>query len=606
MDPEKRPILAEHSYVANDIVEIPAQNSVGNVCVRNRSWLKKVAILVCVLLIVAAIFTFSFTFKVKIYRKEWKNQDEDMLQTKTECGFVEGKKEYLEGRSAIVFKGIPYAIPPVKDLRWKPPHHLKRNNGCWKGVLHAKEFKNKCSQIDFTNGLKERGSEDCLYLNVWTPRLDSSEKMPVMVWIHGGYLTTGSGNEPGYSPNVEFVCNMNIVAVSMNYRLNAFGFLSLDILSNQSESQTSGNYGFMDQILALQWVKSNIANFGGDPNQVTIVGHSSGGTSIFALLASQQANGLFQRAIAMSGSAVFNKTAEEASVDNMVFLQKSECLKNSTDESLECIYNLNTSQVLHSIPWFEYPNWAMVDQLDLPTINLFDGALCVVDGDVVETAPSQLSANLPMPYSVDVMVGTTAQEIDIFPAKNFADKTFDDFVKFLTKRLSPFSPKLPDRAISIYKAMLDSTTPQLLYTTMASDIRATCPNDALSESLSLADNLSVFRYIVSNRPSSPAQFKSGYSSQYSAHTWDSCALFGFHGLPKNFVPTYRDNEFMETIRKEFLNFFKKGRPSKQNWGRYPDYTGIFGSYALSIAKSYNEKGCKLWDEFDLLSYGWVN
>jgi len=356
MDPERRPILAEHSYMTNDLVEVPVKYSVGRVFTRNRSWLKRIALLICVLLIVAAIFTFSFTFEVKIYRKEWKNQDDDKLEAKTECGPVKGKKEQLEGRSAIVFKGIPYAMPPVKNLRWKPPHPLKQNNGCWKGVLDTNEFKNRCSQIDFTNGRKEIGSEDCLYLNVWTPRLDSSKKMPVMVWIHGGSLTTGSANDPGYSPNVEFVCNMEIVAVSMNYRLNAFGFLSLDILSNQSKSQTSGNYGFMDQILALQWVKNNIANFGGDPNQVTVVGQSSGGTSIFGLLASKQANGLFQRAIAMSGSAVFNITAEEASADNIIFLQKSNCLKQTVEESLECIYNLNTTQVLHSIPWFEYPN----------------------------------------------------------------------------------------------------------------------------------------------------------------------------------------------------------------------------------------------------------
>ena len=600
MDSEKRPILTENSYVANDVVETPVQYSVGRVFIPNRSWSKKVGIAVCVLVISAAIFTFSFTFKKTTYYPKVK------VVAKTECGLVEGKVEYIGRQSGIVFKGIPYAMPPIKDLRWKPPNPLKRNNGCWKGVLHANEFKSQCSQIDFTNGLKERGSEDCLYLNVWTPRLNSPVKMPVMVWIHGGSLTTGSGNEPGYSPNVEFVSTMNIVAVSMNYRLNAFGFLSLDILSSQSKSKTSGNYGFMDQILALQWVKNNIANFGGDPNQVTIVGQSSGGTSIFALLASQQANGLFQRAIAMSGSAVCNKTAKQASVDNMVFLQKSDCLKHTTDESLECIYNLNTTQVLHSIPWFEYPNWAMADQFDLPTINLFDGALCVVDGNVVKYAPSQLSAYPPMPYSVDVMVGTTAQEIDIFPAKNFADKTFDDFVKFLTKRLGPFSPKLPDRAISIYKAMLDSTTPQLLYTTMASDIRARCPSDVLSANLSLAENLSVYRYIVANRPSSPATFNPGYSSQYSAHTWDSCALFGFHGLPLNFAPNYRDNLFRETIRRELITFFRTGRPSMQNWGQYPYYTGVFGKYAVSAEKYYREEGCKLWKEFDLLSYSWVN
>jgi len=456
------------------------------------------------------------------------------------------------------------------------------------------------------NGWKESGNEDCLYLNVWTPNINRRMKVPVMVWIHGGYLTVGASSDPGYSPNVEFVSTMNVVAVSMNYRLNAFGFLSLDILSKHSKSQTSGNYGFMDQILALQWVKSNIARFGGDPNQVTLVGQSSGGTSIFGLLASKQANGLFQRAIAMSGSAVFNKTAKEASVDNIVFLKKSNCLKKTDMESLECIYNLSKTQVLHSIPWVQYPNWAMGDLLDLPKINLFDGAICVVDGDVVVTAPSNLNMYPTMIHNIDVMIGTTAQEIDIFPSKNFVNKTFSEFVEFISERLSPFSPKLPARSINLYKTILNSSTLQLLYTTMATDLRTTCPNNVLSANLSLADNLNVYRYVASNRPSVPANFIKGYFSQYSCHEWDSAALFGFHGRPVNFVPNQRDKMFKENIRREFLNFFKTGRPSMQHWEKYPERTGIFGNEKVTAVKYYHEEGCKLWDEFKLLPYGWIN
>ena len=599
MDLKKRYLLDQTEHAASDPVDTPAKETDGGRFFSNLPKWKRIGIAIIVLSLIVSAVTIAVVFTNK-------KSSHGQLAVETECGLVEGGRDSLAGHSAFVFKGIPYSRPPIKDLRWKPPQQLKRDNGCWKGILHAKKFKEPCSQLDFGRSWKEVGGEDCLYLNVWTPTLDSSMKLPVMVWIHGGSLVFGSSSAPGSSPNAEFVSSMNIVAVSISYRVNAFGFLSLDILSKQSKSGTSGNYGFMDQILALRWVKNNIGRFGGDPNRVTLVGSSSGGTSIFGLLASRQANGLFQRAIAMSGSAVFNKTAKEASLDNIVFLQKSNCLKQTEKESLDCLYNLNKTQVLHSIPWFEYPYWAMADQTDLPTINHFDGALCVVDGDVVVTAPSQLSLYPTMPSKVDVMVGTTAQEIDFLPSQNFMNKTFDDLVKFITERLSPFSSKLPSRAINLYQKMLNSTAPQLLYTTIASDIRTTCPNDVLSANLSLAANLNVYRYVVSNRPSVPANYYYDYYSHYSAHTWDSCALFGFHGMPKNFVPGKRDISFKETIRREFLNFLKTGRPTVQDWKRYPSRTGIFGNEKVNVAKSYHEEGCKMWNEFHLLSYGWIN
>lgn len=150
------------------------------------------------------------------------------------------------------------------------------------------------------------GSEDCLFVNVWTPKERPKGKLlPVLVFIHGGFLLYLSGNWKGLHPTPEMVVDMNIVGVSFNYRLNAFGFLALRSLADASSTNMSGNYGFMDQIFALKWVKTNIEKFGGDPNSVTLMGSSSGGTSELGLLASSSAAGLCHRAILMSASAVF-------------------------------------------------------------------------------------------------------------------------------------------------------------------------------------------------------------------------------------------------------------------------------------------------------------
>ena len=183
----------------------------------------------------------------------------------TDCGLVQGISSSQNGPYS--FRGIPYASPPVGRQRWLPPREINRQTGnCWTGILNATEFGNKCfqGQENYT------GSEDCLYLNVWTPSLDQKAKLPVAVWIHGGYLLDGDGNTPTYSPSEKLSQDTSTVYVSMNYRLNAFGFIALDMLAYDSPTNTSGNYGFMDIIAALRWVNRNIEGFGGDKNQVRI------------------------------------------------------------------------------------------------------------------------------------------------------------------------------------------------------------------------------------------------------------------------------------------------------------------------------------------------
>lgn len=188
--------------------------------------------------------------------------------------------------------GIPYAAPPVGELRWKPPQPPRP----WSGVRAMKDYGPPCMQPP-REGLTLEPSEDCLTLNVWAP--EGTGKHPVMVWIHGGAFRQGSGSLPAYSGTS--LARKGVVVVTINYRLGDFGFFAHPELTKEAGGAATGNYGLMDQIAALEWVRQNIAAFGGDPGNVTIFGESAGAASVIVLMASPKARGLFQRAIAESG-----------------------------------------------------------------------------------------------------------------------------------------------------------------------------------------------------------------------------------------------------------------------------------------------------------------
>ncbi|HEX3822452.1 MAG TPA: carboxylesterase/lipase family protein [Candidatus Sulfotelmatobacter sp.] len=217
-------------------------------------------------------------------------------QVKTLAGVVEGKDD----GTVRSFLGIPYAQPPVGDLRWKAPVAPAK----WKGVRKATEFGPHCLQGNPYGDMVFRdsgGSEDCLSLNIWVPSNPSSKKLPVMVWIYGGGFVAGATSE-GRQDGTH-LAQQGVIVVSMNYRLNVFGFLVHPQLAKESPHGASGNYGLMDQLLALHWVHDNIAAFGGDPGNVTIFGESAGSFSVSAQMASPLTKGLFNKAIGESGGA---------------------------------------------------------------------------------------------------------------------------------------------------------------------------------------------------------------------------------------------------------------------------------------------------------------
>jgi len=233
-------------------------------------------------------------------------------QVTTADGVVEGKTEF----GINTFLGIPYAAPPVGELRWKPPTPATK----WTGVRKATEFGAHCMQGPVYSDMvfpDPGGSEDCLTLNVWAPA--NAKQLPVMVWIYGGGFVAGSTSEP--RQHGDNLAKLGVVVVSMNYRLGIFGFFVHPGLAAESEHHAAGNYGLMDQTAALRWVQSKIAAFGGDPGNVTIFGESAGSFSVSAQMASPLAKGLFHKAIGESGGAfsktglMFRPASERASED---------------------------------------------------------------------------------------------------------------------------------------------------------------------------------------------------------------------------------------------------------------------------------------------------
>lgn len=225
-----------------------------------------------------------------------------MGQVRTESGSVEGSTS-ADGKVQI-FKGIPYAASPIGALRWKEPQPA----ASWKGVRKATEFGARCMQGPIFGDMAFRDagpSEDCLYLNVWTPKASPEAKLPVMVWIYGGGFQAGATSEG--RQDGEALAHKGVVVVSMNYRLGIFGFFSHAELTKESPHHASGNYGLLDQAATLQWVRKNIAAFGGDPENVTIFGESAGSFSVCAQMASPVSKGLIHRAIGESG-AFFGRT----------------------------------------------------------------------------------------------------------------------------------------------------------------------------------------------------------------------------------------------------------------------------------------------------------
>lgn len=328
----------------------------------------------------------------------------------TEYGLVQGVYE----PGLTVYRGIPFAAPPVGNLRWKAPQPATP----WDAVRDATKF----APSAFQRSNRLNVSEDCLYLNVWTSAKQADEKLPVLVWIYGGGFVSGGTDSPG--ENGEYLARKGVVVVSINYRVGPLGFLAHPELSAESSNHVSGNYGLLDQIAGLQWIKKNIAAFGGDPNRVTIFGESAGGISVSMLCASPLAKGLFHGAISESGGSFGAIGSGKYFGENMTSMADAE------KRGEAYMHELGAASI--------------VDLRQLPPDKLpigFNSGVSWpnVDGWVI--ADDQYKLYTTGQYNdVPVIVGYNSDE-GLFFAR---EKTAEEFVTNAHQRFGPFADKLLD------------------------------------------------------------------------------------------------------------------------------------------------------------------
>ena len=342
---------------------------------------------------------------------------------KIETGSLQGATEY----NMNVFKGIPYAAPPVGDLRWRPPQPA----ASWSGTRDASKFGDSCPQMYVKNlsaGLDLPGNEDCLKLNVFTPRKHGKD-LPVMVWIHGGALQTDGAKDPLYVP-INLIKN-DVIVVTFDYRLGSLGFFANQELIEEAKvkGEPVGNYGTMDQIAVLKWVKRNIAAFGGDPNKVTIFGESAGARSITWLMVSDAARGLFHRAIAES--------AQQSPIRGLSEKRLGLAPATEIAEKYMTTLGVKSLKELRSLP---------TQKLVFTADNLKEGefASSMIDGKIIKGDPIPLFAS-GQQAKVPFMIGTNSWDASLFvfnqPPIEVLAKAYREDPKILAKLYGSIADK---------------------------------------------------------------------------------------------------------------------------------------------------------------------
>ena len=512
--------------------------------------------------------------------------------TKSEPGppTVSADGETLQGvsldthPSVAVFKGIPYAAPPVGELRWRPPApHSPRQ-----GVQAATEFGPACIQhpdhvpdwyrylaetFDQDPGLVpelEPVSEDCLNLNVWTANLDGDEPWPVMVWIHGGANTSGSPSELPYDG-----ANMNqkgVVVVSFNYRLNVFGFLAHTALTAESDHDSSGNYALLDQIAALQWIQRHIAAFGGDPERVTIFGESAGATNVAYLMSSPLARGLFQRALMQSGGyavSEFRDLADQEAIGEGLVATLGVA---ESEDVLATLRAADAQDLLHAAlegysSWSSEPN---------------------VDGWVLEEAPARVfEAGRQAP--VPLLIGFNSDEWTTLGHYS-PPATLEGFREALRASYG----ERADRAKELYPASSDEEASAVM-DTWFTDTTFACPSRFIADRMERVSS-EVFFYLFSRHlPGDGGDQLGAYHGAETAYVMNNLAL-------ETWVPrdSY-DQELAEVMSNYWVRFAQTGNPNGGDSPVWPAYGPETREYLelgrpIRVGAGIRTTQCDLYDE----------
>jgi para-nitrobenzyl esterase len=452
-------------------------------------------------------------------------------QVKIKDGILQGT---IEG-SLKVFKGIPFAAPPVGNLRWRAPQPVEK----WKGVKQATEF----APAPMQGGNPPSGkSEDCLYLNIWSPANVASEKIPVLVWIHGGGFSFGSTSEPSY--NGAKLAKKGVVLVSIAYRVGQLGFLAHPELTSESPNHTSGNYGLLDMIAGLQWIQKNIAAFGGDPGKVTIFGESAGGIAVSMLCASPLAEGLFHGAISQSGGSFGPPRPTTFPGENL------RLLKDAEQDGIEYTRKANVSTIaeLRSIVADSLPmGWGM------------GSAWPVIDGYAIPDDQYKLYES-GIYNDVPVLIGYNSDEGASFSR----EKTPEDYMAGVEKRYGIFA----DTLVKVYPVGKDNVPKTAR--DLARDAAFGWHTWSWARLQSETGKSKVFYYYFDQHPDYPED--SPHFGYGSPHGQDIRYVFmNLDTLNPN--TTKSDLELSETMGTYWTNFARNGNPNSKGvpeWQAFSD------------------------------------
>lgn len=530
----------------------------------------------------------------------------DVVRAKTPgCGEVAGVVE----DGAFVFKALRYAESPVGERRWRKPEPSSPES-CVAG-RRPEHFGSPCLQANPMTK-KFEGSEDCLFLNVWTPRIDPTAGLDVLVWIHGGFLQLGSGHQPGLSPSGRLARITNAVLVSFNYRLGPLGFLALAALGPDV------NHGLWDAALALTWVRDNIRAMGGDPAKVTVVGADAGASLALALLAASPQAGwgrLFQAAWLEGPSSVLNRTYAQVAKHNKAFFQQRSGCVNAT-----CLRALSAHDVIKAHLGKDDPSFRIRDQNDLPIQGIFPEQFLVVDGTLLTKPPLEM-IETNSKCDIPILFGSSSQAVDLWPGPDdLGHWSWSQYKKYVTTSLDSFGSGITQMALQLYNitnATEPGVTPELVYTTMVTDLRVGCPLANMASGLATALQSPVYRYISEVRPSKPVTIL-GHVAPYSLHPWTLVAFFdsqdhflGGDGDSSGHADE-KDLALRDAVREMALRFMRSGGRSVPvaDWMRYPKTVALLrqanATWDVVSGATYKKTECKFWTSEGLTQYAWIS
>lgn len=464
----------------------------------------------------------------------WPGHAAPRMTVKTEQGRVHGK--LINGGQVREFLGMPYAAPPVGDLRWRPPEAPMP----WKGVREATHYGHRCMQgHPFRDMIfQDSGpSEDCLYLNVFTPaHARRRSNLPVMFWIHGGGYQAGSASEPRHDG--DFLPTKGVVLVTINYRLGVFGFLATPALAKE-DNGAAGNYGLMDMVAALKWVRANIRRFGGDPHNVTVFGESAGSMAVCTLMASTPAEGLFQKAIGESGGAM-NLGAPGTPTLKQVEKRDQKWADSLGAKTLAQLRAMPAKKILDASLKKGAPRfWPVID-----------GRLLIEPVAATYAAGRQAHIPLLAGWNLDentnLAKGMTAEKWKAYARKHFGYRA----AEFL--RLYP-----------------GNTNEQAVRSAIAYGSARFIALDTwrwIQAQLKTGDS-QVYRYHF-ELPAPPSKF---HPSGYAFHSDDIEYVFGTLGTRPGAVWRPEDRRLSDQMMLYWTNFAKKGNPNGRGVPDWPPY-----------------------------------